>query len=72
MVLAPGYEDLQFEPPSAGSYQLPSMGEAADGLILTTSGNAGRLHDYLGDKATVLSFISVSYTHLTLPTILLV
>ncbi len=57
VVLAPGYEDHQFEPPSAGSYQLPSMGDAADGLILNTSGNAGRLHDYLGDKATVLSFI---------------
>lgn len=57
VVLAPGYEDLQFDPPLAGSYQLPSMGKAADGPVLDTAGQSGRLHDYLGDKATVLSFI---------------
>lgn len=57
VVLAPGYEELEFEPPAAGSYQLPPMGAAADGSVLDTAGVPGRLHDYLGDKATVLSFI---------------
>lgn len=57
VVLAPGYEELQFVPPAAGSYQLPSMGAAADGPTLDTLGEPGRLYDYIGDKATVLSFI---------------
>lgn len=62
VVLAPGYEELEFVPPVAGTYQLPPMGDAADGPVLDTLGKAGRLHDYLGEKATVLSFIFTTCT----------
>jgi len=57
VVLAPGYAELEFIPPTAGSYALPAMGMAADGAVLDTAGAAGRLHDYVGGKLTVLSFI---------------
>jgi len=57
VVLAPGYADLQFVPPAAGSYALPALGAAANGPVLDTQGNARELHDYMGDKITVLSFI---------------
>ncbi len=56
-VLAPGYSALQFDPPAPGSYALPPLGKAADGPVLDSSGKARRLHDYLGDKLVVLSFI---------------
>jgi len=57
VVLAPGYAELEFEPPAVGSYLLPTMGDAADGAVLGTDGKAGRLHDFIGGKASVLSFI---------------
>lgn len=57
MVLAPGYADLEFIPPKAGEYRLPPMGLAKSGAVLDTSGAEHRLHDYLGDKLVVLSFI---------------
>ena len=56
-VLAPGWSELEFEPPAAGSYLLPPLGLAGDGDILDSLGNAGRLHDLMGDKLLVLSFI---------------
>jgi cytochrome c peroxidase len=56
-VLAPGYAELTFEPPAAGSYALPPLGNAADGPVLDSRGRSGRLHDHLGDKLVVLSFI---------------
>ncbi len=57
VVLAPGYSALEFVPPQPGTYQLPPLGSAADGEVLDSSGQSRRLHDYLGDKITVLSFI---------------
>jgi len=56
-VLAPGWTDLEFTPPEAGSYQLPSMGRAGDGEVLDTDGNPISLHSLMGDKVVVLSFI---------------
>lgn len=56
-VLAPGYSDLEFRPPAPGSYALPPLGEAADGQVLDSSGRAHSLHQLLGDKIAVLSFI---------------
>jgi cytochrome c peroxidase len=56
-VLAPGWNQLEFEPPEAGSYQLPPMGMAGNGRVLTTEGKATNLHDLMGDKVVVLSFI---------------
>ena len=60
VVLAPGYSDLEFEPPPAGSYDLPVLGAAADGLVLDSKGDAQQLHELLGDKIVVLSFIYTS------------
>ena len=56
-VLAPGYSPLEFTPPAAGSYALPPLGQAADGPVLTTKGQKRRLHEFMGDKIVVLSFI---------------
>lgn len=56
-VLAPGYSALEFDAPAPGSYALPPLGDAADGQVLDSSGKARSLHDYMGDKLVVLSFI---------------
>jgi len=56
-VLAPGWTALEFEPPEAGSYQLPPMGTAGNGQVLDSDGNATSLHRLMGDKVVVLSFI---------------
>jgi len=57
VVLAPGYTPLSFAPPEPGSYTLPAMGSAADGAVIDSEGNSAQLHDFLGGKPTVLSFI---------------
>jgi cytochrome c peroxidase len=56
-VLAPGWSDLEFEPPVAGSYRLPPMGMAGDGAVIDSNGGATSLHELMGDKVVVLSFI---------------
>ena len=56
-VLAPGYSALEFTPPSPGSYQLPVLGAAADGRVLTSDAKSVSLHDLMGDKIVLLSFI---------------
>ncbi|MEC4750578.1 cytochrome c peroxidase [Methylomicrobium sp. Wu6] len=55
--LAPGYGNLQFTLPEPGTYQLPPLGEAADGNVLDSHGNALKLHDLLGGKVVLLSFV---------------
>jgi cytochrome c peroxidase len=59
-VLAPGWRPLEFEAPAPGTYDLPPLGRAADGAVIDADNGPVRLHDYLGDKIVVLSFI---YTH---------
>jgi cytochrome c peroxidase len=59
-ILAPGWDQLAYPAPAPGSYELPSLGEAADGEVLDTSGSSLHLHDLLGDKVVVLSFIYLS------------
>ena len=59
-VLAPGYSALTFQAPAAGSYSLPSLGEAADGVLLDSSGAPATLHALYNDKTIVLSFIYTS------------
>ena len=56
-VLAPGYSALEFPVPAAGSYSLPSLGKAADGELLDSSGRSATLHGLYDDKTIVLSFI---------------
>jgi cytochrome c peroxidase len=58
--LAPGYSTLPFAPPEPGSYELPSLGGAADGRVMESSGKRTRLHALYGDKLVVLSFIFTS------------
>lgn len=53
----PGYGDLGYAAPEPGSYALPALFDAADGEVLDTDGEARRLHDYLGDRVVLLSFI---------------
>jgi cytochrome c peroxidase len=55
--LAPGYNPLPFPAPKPGSYQLPKIGEAADGRVLDSDGKALTLHKLYGDKLVLLSFI---------------
>lgn len=55
--LAPGWGELSFTAPAAGTYALPSLGAAQDGQILQANGDAARLHEFMGDKITVLSFV---------------
>lgn len=55
--LAPGYSALPFEQAKPGSYALPAIGPAADGEILTSDNQAKRLHELMGDKVVLLSFI---------------
>ncbi len=55
--LAPGYGALEFTAPEPGTYQLPALGNAADGKLLDTKNNAISLHSLLGDKVVLLSFI---------------
>lgn len=59
-ILAPGWGDLDFIPPVAGSYELPRIKQAGDGEILLSDGSDARLSDYVGDKAVLLSFVYTS------------
>jgi cytochrome c peroxidase len=56
-VLAPGYQALGYEAPVPGSYELPPLGAAADGVLFDSLGVSRRLHDLYRDKVVVLSFI---------------
>ena len=56
-VLAPGYGKLEFVLPLIGSYKLPGLGLAADSKVVTSRGKQVNLHDLMGDKFTLLSFI---------------
>jgi cytochrome c peroxidase len=59
-VLAPGYQALGYQAPVPGDYQLPSLGAAADGVLLDSLGVPRQLHELFGDKLVVLSFIYTS------------
>lgn len=56
-VLAPGYGPLEFSPPAPGSYELPPLGEAANGIVLDSTGKRVNLHDLFENNVVVLSFI---------------
>ncbi|MGI9264568.1 MAG: SCO family protein [Gammaproteobacteria bacterium] len=59
-IRAPGYSALKFDAPEAGSYELPSMGKAADGKVLDEKGDVLQLRDLYDGKVTILSFIYTS------------
>lgn len=56
-VQAPGYGRLAFAAPEAGSYQLPDLGSAGNGAVVAADGRDLSLHDLMGDKLVLLSFI---------------
>ncbi len=54
---APGYGELGYELPPAGSYALPPLGRAADGEVLDSDGKSRRLYELFGDGYVLLAFI---------------
>jgi len=56
-VLAPGWSELEFEPPAAGSYELPVIALAGDGRVIDSHRADTTLHALMGDKVVILSFI---------------
>ena len=57
-LIAPGWGDLKYSVPEAGTYSLPPLWNAADGEILLTNGKSAQLAEIYGHgKITVLSFI---------------
>lgn len=56
-ILAPGYQPLRFQAPPAGSYALPVLGDAGDGAVIQSDGEPLRLHNLMGDRYVLLSFI---------------
>ena len=55
--IAPGYGTLAYELPEVGSYQLPPLGKAADGLVLDEQGKTISLQGIYHGKYSLLSFI---------------
>ena len=55
--MAPGWGELSYVPPAAGTYGLPPIKQASDGELLQPDSSAIRLHDLMGDKIVLLSFI---------------
>ncbi len=56
-ILAPGWTNLSYAPPPAGSYRLPPITVAADGAVLLEDGAESRLFDLMGDRLVLFSFI---------------
>jgi cytochrome oxidase Cu insertion factor (SCO1/SenC/PrrC family) len=50
-------EDYDYDPPEPGSYRLPSLGPAADGILVDTEGRQRSLHRAMAGRITVLAFI---------------
>ena len=48
---------FDYDPPEPGSYRLPPLDAAADGVALDESGAERSLHDLMKGRITVLSFI---------------
>lgn len=61
-LLAPGYGELNYEAPKAGSYKLPAFDVAKDARVLNADGEYVSYHDLFKGKYTFLSFI---YTRCT-------
>lgn len=55
--LAPGYNQLPFQLAAPASYRLPVIGAAANGDVLTSQNQPKQLHELMGDKLVLLSFI---------------
>lgn len=60
VILAPGYGELDYTAPAAGTYRLPPLGDAVDGRVVDAAGTPTTLHDAMDGKVVLLGFI---YTH---------
>ena len=60
VVLAPGYGELEYEPPAPGTYTLPVLGAAVDGRVIDRFGRETTLHEIMDGKLVLMGFI---YTH---------
>ncbi len=56
-LIAPGYGELDFEPPEAGSYHLPILADAHNEKVLNTEGDFVEFHQLFKGKYTLLSFM---------------
>lgn len=56
-ILAPGWKNLSYTPPAAGSYRLPPITQASDGAVLLENGKETQLFDLMGDRLVLFSFI---------------
>jgi len=50
-------EDYDYDPPEPGSYRLPPLGDAADGIMVDTEGRKRSLHRAMAGHITILAFI---------------
>ena len=55
--LAPGWGKLKFDAPEAGTYELPVIRSAADGTVLTRTGEPSTLWEVMDGKVALLSFV---------------
>lgn len=55
--LAPGYGELSYKLPDIGSYDLPSLKKAGNGIVLDENGQQQSLHEIYKGKYTLLSFV---------------
>ena len=55
VILAPGYSELEYDPPAPGSYQLPPLGEAVDGKVVDMNGKATTLHEVMDDRLVLMN-----------------
>lgn len=53
----PGWGELPYEPPAAGTYQLPVIMPATDGTVVKGDRSMASLHDLMSDRFVFLSFI---------------
>ena len=60
VILAPGYQALNFEAPAPGSYDLPKIHAAGDGAVITHRDEESTLHDLLDKRIGIISFIYTS------------
>lgn len=56
-MFAPGYGELDFKAPEAGSYQLPVLANAHNAEVLNTEGEFVEFHQLFKGKYTLLSFM---------------
>ena len=49
--------DYDYQPPAAGSYRLPPIRAASDGVVLDETGAERRLHTLLAGRITLLAFV---------------